>query len=170
MEGAERIAFGLVKNLLFQQNLYARIVTCRKESINHIRNMKLSMPIINVHLLKCSFYFRGSLPLYLRAYITKIRCTFPWLNLLFFFKSSSLYHCSRPSAVGCSLGCLLRQGVFPLIGQHAAGLPVPQCVRTLPPGGSACALYSLAPESWRCAEARPPHIPHDRSPPVARKQ
>ncbi len=35
VEGAERIAFGLVKNLLFQQNLHARIVTCRRESMNH---------------------------------------------------------------------------------------------------------------------------------------
>lgn len=35
VEGAERIAFGLVKNLLFQQNLHARIMTCRRESMNH---------------------------------------------------------------------------------------------------------------------------------------
>lgn len=85
-------------------------------------------------------------------------------------KPSSLYHCSRPSAVGCSLGCLLRQGVFPLIGQHAEGLPVPLCVHTPLPGGSVCALYSLAPGSWRCAEAKLPHIPHGQSPPENRKQ
>lgn len=72
--------------------------------------------------------------------------------------------------MGYSLGCLLRQGVFPLIGQHAAGLPVPQCVHTLLPGGPVCALYSLAPGSWRCVEARPPHIPRGRSLPVARKR
>lgn len=72
--------------------------------------------------------------------------------------------------MGCSLGCLLRQGVFPLIGQHAEGLPVPQCVHTPLPGGSVCALYSLAPGNWHCAEARLPHIPRGQSPPENRKQ
>lgn len=33
VEGAERIAFGLVKNLLFQQNLHTRIVTCREKTL-----------------------------------------------------------------------------------------------------------------------------------------
>lgn len=65
--------------------------------------------------------------------------------------------------MGCSLGCLLRQAVFPLIGQHAKGLRVPQCVRKLLPGGSACALYNLAPGRWRCAEAEPLRILRDRS-------
>lgn len=35
VQGAERIAFGLVKNLLFQQNLHTRIVTYRKECRKH---------------------------------------------------------------------------------------------------------------------------------------
>lgn len=36
VEGAERAAFSLVKNLLLQQNLHTRIVTCTQENINHI--------------------------------------------------------------------------------------------------------------------------------------
>ena len=92
-----------------------------------------------------------------------------WLFCSEVFKPSCLYHCSRPSAVECSLGCLLRQGVFPLIGQHAEGLPVPLCVHMLLPGGLACGLCSLAPGSWRCAEAKPPRIPRDQSLPEDRK-
>lgn len=126
---------------------------------------KMCMPMLNLHLLKNSKFTVLAACLYLRAYITKhfhnyIDCSLSGLW--------SMYHCSRPSAVGCSLGCLLRQGVFPLIGQHAADLPVPQCVHTLLPGGSVCDLYSLAPGSWRCAEVRPPHIPHDQSLPEER--
>lgn len=72
--------------------------------------------------------------------------------------------------MGCSLGCLLRQVVFPLTGQHAAGLPVPQRVHTPLPGAPVFALYSLAQGSWRCAEARPPHFPHGRSLTAGRKK
>lgn len=70
----------------------------------------------------------------------------------------------------CSLGCLLRQEVFPMIGQHAAGLPVPQCVHMLMPGALGCGLYSPAPGSWRCVEAKPPRIPRDRSLPEGKRE
>lgn len=57
-----------------------------------------------------------------------------------------------------------------MIGQHARGLPVPQCGHTLLPDGSACVLYSLVPGSLRCVEAVPPHIPRGQSQPTARKK
>lgn len=57
-----------------------------------------------------------------------------------------------------------------MIGQHARGLPVPQCGHTLLPGGSACVLYSLVPGSLRCVEAEPRHIPRGQSQPTARKK
>lgn len=93
------------------------------------------------------------------------RCTFTYLSEV----CLSLYHCSRPSAVACSHGCLLRRAVFPLIGQYAADFPVPQYAHKLPPGGLASALYSLAPGSWRFAESTAQHIPHGRSLPENRK-
>lgn len=70
-----------------------------------------------------------------------------------------LYRCSRPSAVGCSLGCLLRQGCFPVTLQHTADHPGLQCARKPPPGAPACALCSPGPGSRRCVEEGPPHIP-----------
>lgn len=51
VEGAERIAFGLVKNLLFKQNLHARIVTCGRKSINQI---SLPLSAHNQHSVKTS--------------------------------------------------------------------------------------------------------------------
>lgn len=57
-----------------------------------------------------------------------------------------------------------------MIGQHARGLPVPQCGHMLLPGGSACVLYSLVPRSLRCVEAEPRHIPRGQSQPTARKK
>lgn len=43
VEGAEGTALGLVKNLLLQQNLHTRIVTCRHETLT----MSLHLEVLN---------------------------------------------------------------------------------------------------------------------------
>lgn len=79
-------------------------------------------------------------------------------------KALYLYRCSRPSGVGCSLGCLLVPGAFPQTGQHAVALPVRLCVHMLLPGGLVFALYSHGSECWLGAAVKLLHILNDRSP------